>query len=227
MTLLDMPIRKHRRQWPDSPRNGNSAPRAGSRPRPRVRLSVDQYHQMIERGILEEGAPIELLDGRLEWKDRSATGADPMTVGTDHAFSIEAAKELDPKLRRLSASARVQLPVTLPPYNEPEPDVSVVRGGKEHYRDHHPGSGDILCLIEVADSSLIRDRGRKLRIYADSGIALYVILNLIDQVAEVYSQPLVGKGRYAQATTLGLKDRLTIPTPKGKGLTVPVRKLFP
>jgi hypothetical protein len=182
---------------------------------------------MIEQGIIEEGAPIELLDGRLEWKDRSAAGADPMTVGTDHAFSIEAAKELDPKLRRLGASARVQLPVTLPPYDEPEPDVSIVRGGKEQYRGHHPGSADILCLIEVADSSITRDRGRKLRIYADSGIAMYVILNLIDRVAEVYFQPLVGKGRYGHATTLGLKDRLTIPTPKGKGLTVLVRKLFP
>jgi len=37
-------------------------------------LSVDQFEAMIAGGILPEGAPIELIDGLLVYKDRSATG---------------------------------------------------------------------------------------------------------------------------------------------------------
>ena len=49
-----------------------------------VPLTVDQYHRMIEAAILPEGEPIELIDGLLVRKDRSAVGADPMTVGHAH-----------------------------------------------------------------------------------------------------------------------------------------------
>src|SRR4051794_38349845 len=119
MTLLDLPARRQRRaaKRPENSRNGAPLPNAW--PRPRVRLTVDQYHKMIAEGILEEGVPIELLDGRLEWKDRSAAGEDPMTVGEDHAWSLDALNELNPKLRRLGCYARIQLPVTLPPHDEP------------------------------------------------------------------------------------------------------------
>ena len=39
---------------------------------PFMAISVEQYHQMIRLGILPEGAPVELIDGLLVWKDRSA-----------------------------------------------------------------------------------------------------------------------------------------------------------
>ena len=221
MTLLDPPVRKPRR--PQPPRH---APAAGP-DRPAFRLTVDQYHRMIENGILEEGIPVELLDGRLEWKDRSATGGDPMTVGNEHAWTIDALDELNPKLRRLGCYARVQQPITLPPHHEPEPDVAIVRGTRESYRGRHPGPEDILCLIEVSDSSLTRDRTKKLRIYANAGVGLYLIWNLPDRVVERYAGPMVGKGRYAESATLGLKDKVTFPTASGKGLTVAVKKLLP
>jgi Uma2 family endonuclease len=228
MTLLEMPIRKERGQTAEVSRIGGTAiDRSRPWPRPRVRLTVDQYHRMIAGGILEEGAPIELLDGRLEWKDRSATGEDPMTVGDRHSSSIDAINLLNPKLRRQSCYARIQQPVTLPPHHEPEPDVSIVRGREEDYWGRQPAAADVLCVIEVADSSLIRDRTTKLRAYADAGITMYVIINLRDNVAEIYTQPLIGKGRYGQVLTLSLTDKLTFPTVKGIGVTVPVRRLIP
>ena len=229
MTLLDPPARSARTaRTAGRPRRPRPrAPSAAGAGRPRFRLTVDQYHRMIEDGILEEGIPVELLDGRLEWKDRSAAGGDPMTVGDEHAWTIDALNELNTRLRRLGCHARVQQPVTLPPHHEPEPDVAIVRGTRESYRGRHPGPQDVLCLIEVADSSLTHDRTKKLRIYADSGIALYLIFNLPDRVVERYAGPLVGKGRYAESATLGLKDKVTFPTPTGKGLTVAVKNLLP
>lgn len=230
MTLLDPPARKPRR-----PRKPHATTVAGeTRPPeltdghpPQFRLTVDQYHRMIKGGILEEGMPVELLDGQLEWKDRSATGGDPMTVGTEHTWVVQTLQGLAPKLQRLGCLVRVQQPITLPPHHEPEPDVAIVRGTPEDYRGRHPGAADILCVIEVADSSLARDRTKKLRVYANGGVPLYLIFNLPDRVVERYAGPLVGKGRYAESATLGLKDKVTFPTVGGKGLSVAVKGLLP
>src|SRR5215203_1863267 len=90
------------------------------------RLPVEVYHQMSAQGLLPEGAPYELIDGAVVRKDRSAAGGDPMTVGTGHATSVSKLSELNSKLRRVRCFMRVQQPVTLPPYDEPEPDGAVV-----------------------------------------------------------------------------------------------------
>ena len=192
-------------------------------------LDVRRYHRMIELGILPEGEPFELLDGCLVRKDRSATGEDPMTVGLGHAWVIGELGDLAPRLRRLGCHMRVQLPITLPLLNEPEPDGAVVLGSKNAYRERHPGPADVTCVIEVADSSLARDRTTKLRIYAAAGIPMYVIVNLIDRVIEVYSEP-IGKGRnarYGRQETLSSRQTLSVPAARGRKLPIQVRRLLP
>lgn len=191
------------------------------------RLTVEQYHRMIRQGILREGEPVELLDGQLERKDRSAAGENPMTVTAAHATVVGKVDDLNPRFKRFGCHIRIQQPITLPPYDEPEPDAAIVRGAIGDYTRRHPTVKDILCVIEVADSSLAGDRTRKQRIYANGGIPVYVILNIADREVEVYSQPLPGKGRYGKCTTLSAKQRLTLPVPQGKQITIPVRQLLP
>lgn len=238
MTLLEMPIRRK------SSRNGRvkAAPAGGRRPRPvaaspdesadddrgfEYRLTVDQYHRMIEAAVLEEGIPVELLDGQLVWKDRSAQGEDPMTVGQDHIWGVQTFTNLQAKFGRKGSLVRIQQPVTLPPHHEPEPDVCIAAGNQDTYYGRNPRADGILCLVEVSDSSLTYDRTTKLRIYANAGVAMYVIVNLPDRVIEVYTRPVVGKGRYATVVTLSPKDKITFPTATGKGLTVQVKSLLP
>jgi Uma2 family endonuclease len=191
------------------------------------RLTVEQYHRMIDAGILVSGEPYELIDGLIVRKDRSAAGEDPMTVGFGHVLVVQRLTDLNPKLKRLGCYMRAQMPVALPPYDEPEPDGVIALGTAEDYRDRHPGARDVLCAIEVSDSSLRGDRTTKLRIYANSGINQYVIVNLPERVIEVYTQPVVGKGRYAQSTTLSPRQRVEFPAGRGKRLSVPVRSLLP
>src|SRR4051794_7057404 len=107
-----------------------------------VPLTVDQYHRMIETGILPEGQPIELLDGYLVRKDRSQSGADPMTVGHQHAWAIDKLAELLSIVRQHGYSPRIHPPVPLPPDDEPEPDLAVIRGRPDDYRGRHPGPAD-------------------------------------------------------------------------------------
>src|SRR4051812_41814935 len=55
--------------------------------------------------------------------------------------------------------------------------------------DHHPGPSDIALVIEVADSSLARDRDIKGPAYAAAGLPVYWIVNLIERQVEVYTAP--------------------------------------
>jgi Uma2 family endonuclease len=190
-------------------------------------LTVDQYDQMIATGILPEGEPYELLDGFLVRKDRSATGEGPMTVGSEHVWVVQRLGKLDAKLKNLGCHIRVQSPVSLPPYNEPEPDGSIVRGTIDDYVAAHPKAADVSCAIEVADSSLQRDRTTKLRIYASCNIQQYVIINLPDRVVEVYTQPQAQEGRYRQSLTLRSGRNVELLATGGKRLTVAVRSLLP
>jgi len=97
---------------------------------------------------------------------------------------------LRPLLRPLPTGwdLRIQSAVTLID-SEPEPDFAVVRGSAADYENRHPGPADIGKLIEVADSSLLRDQRDKTRIFARAGIPVYWIVNLVDRRIEVYSQP--------------------------------------
>ncbi|MGE0375210.1 MAG: Uma2 family endonuclease [Planctomycetaceae bacterium] len=153
-------------------------------------LTVEQYHAMIRAGILPEGAPIELIDGLLIRKDRRDKGGSIMTVGPRHSMVLlESAEVLRTLLKGVNVHVREQQPITLNDIQEPEPDVAVALGKASSYADQHPGPGDVPLVIEVADSSLAFDRRDKLQKYAAAGIPMYWIVNLNDDVIEVYSLP--------------------------------------
>lgn len=85
---------------------------------------------------------------------------------------------------------RLRIPLTVVlADSQPEPDFGIVRGDARTYLARHPGPSDVGLLIEVADSSLLRDQRDKTRIYARGGIACYWIVNLVDRRIEVYTQP--------------------------------------
>jgi Uma2 family endonuclease len=190
-------------------------------------LTVDQYHQMVAEGILPEGEPFELIHGQVTRKDRSATGEDVMTVGEHHIWCVKRLAKLGPEFERLGCHLQTQQPVSLPPFNEPEPDAAIVIGNEDRYLEQKPVARDVTCVIEVSDSSLNYDRTVKLPIYADSGIPVYFIVNLKDRVIEVYSEPEVGAGRYAKDERLSGAQLVRLPAAGGAELPVPARHLLP
>lgn len=190
-------------------------------------LTVEQYHRMIETGILPSGEPYELLDGYLVLKDRSKAGEDPMTVGPDHSAGVELLGELGLELKRVGSRIRLQQPITIAPDSEPEPDAAVVGGTIRDYKDRHPGPADVSCVFEVADSSLSRDRSTKQRQYADAGIRQYVIVNLIEEVVEVYTSPSIGRGRYDDVEIVRRSGTLRIPASDGHFIEVNADQILP
>jgi len=161
-------------------------------------LTVEQYHAMIEAGILPEGEPIELLNGLLVRKDRRDKTGDIMTIGPRHATAISLLLQmLTQKFSRQTAFVRCQLPITLR-RNEPEPDLAVVLGKMDEFRERHPTPFDLALVVEVSDHSLSIDRNYKQEIYAEAGIREYWIVNLADNLIEIYQDPQPDTQTYAR-----------------------------
>jgi Uma2 family endonuclease len=156
---------------------------------PDFRWSLERYHAAIEAGILNEYDKVELLFGKLV----------PMSpVGIVHGKTVNKVNRLFTRtLAEEEFTIGVQNPVTLVDDSEPEPDIYVARGPLESY-DHHPYSADILLLVEVSDSTLMRDRGAKKLSYAAAGIEEYWIINVYEKQVERFTEPNPEKGTFEQ-----------------------------
>lgn len=181
---------------------------------------------MIEAGIVHEGAPIELIDGVLIHKDRSASGEDPMSIGKEHSLVVSLLGELDVELARRGCHMRTQNPLSLPPHDEPEPDGAILRGRPRAYTDRVPGAADAGSVIEVSDSSLAYDRKTKLALYARSGIAQYVIVNLNGRCIEIYEQPRPD-GSYQQVAVRRAGETVDLRLADGERLEVLADRILP
>ena len=189
-----------------------------------VPLTVEQYHGMLAAGILAEGEPIELLDGLLVRKSRG----EGMTIHPQHALVVKTLNILlVAPVGAMGCHVQVQSPVTLPPYDEPEPDLAFIKGLPEDFADHHPGPADIACIIEVAGTSLERDRTVKYRIYAAAGIPQYVIVNLLQSRVEVFEKPDPAKGLYRWRAELTEDKDLALLLSENRRLTMPVADCLP
>lgn len=143
------------------------------------RLSVRQYQEMIRTGILAADDPVELLAGWLVYK---------LPKNPPHRIATRVAQQALEAVVPAGWYVDAQEPITLND-SEPEPDVMIVRGETRDYRDRHPGPEDLALIVEVADTTLERDRGVKRMVYARAGIPVYWIINLLERVLEVYEEP--------------------------------------
>jgi len=155
----------------------------------RRRFTVDEYHRMLETGILREGERIELIRGELVQK---------MTIGPRHLGCVTF---LNQRLV-LRLVDRTLLspggPIVILPDSEPEPDLTLLKPRVDFYRRAHPRPEDVLLVIEVADSSRRFDRNVKRPLYAEAGIAEYWIVDLVDELVEVHRQPEGGAYRHVE-----------------------------
>jgi len=156
-----------------------------------------EYDRLIDAGVFQPGEPIELLGGLL-------VVAEPR--GDAHFTAIRLAEDAFRATFGPGWEVRAQGPIALDAESEPEPDVTVVPGTARDYREGHPTHA--VLVVEVAESSLGRDREDKGGLYARAGIADYWIVNLVDRVVEVFREPGPEPAapfgwRYQSVTTVG------------------------
>lgn len=154
-----------------------------------VKWTVEQYHRMIEAGILDE-CQVELLSGEI---------IEMSPEGTPHASLSTRAAEYLRQLLGDRVQVREGKPITLAT-SEPQPDLAIVQRVEDDYWNHHPYPDNIFWLVEFSHSSLEKDREMKRKVYATAGIAEYWLVNLQTMQLTVFRSPQ--EGDYQSQSTL-------------------------
>jgi Uma2 family endonuclease len=181
-----------------------------------TKITSDDYERMIAEGHFDPSDPqrYELIEGEILTMS---------PIGSEHSEAVEALNEWSFENRpKDKVKIRSQDAVGIPALNSvPQPDLFWVR--RKSYRKARPLASDLLWLVEVSDSTLSYDRGRKAKIYAKAGVADYWIVNILDQCVEVRRDP---KGDFYQSIqTFHAGD--SIPLLAFPEIAFPVSVLFP
>lgn len=143
-------------------------------------FSVENYHRMAETGILSEDDRVELLYGQIILKS---------PIGKFHNACVNRLTRLMIRLMDDRAIVQIQGPVVIGDRSEPEPDVAILQPRDDFYAAGLPTAADAMLLIEVADSSLEKDKHLKLPLYAAAGIPELWLVDLTRSKVMVFTQP--------------------------------------
>ena len=138
-----------------------------------------EYERLVDLGAFRPGERLELVAGALVVREPQ---------GGPHATAVGLAEDALREAFGAGWTVRAQSPIALDEDSEPEPDIAVVPGNRRDYRRDHPSCP--VLIVEVGDSTLLLDQREKASLYARARIADYWIVNLIDNVLEVYRDPV-------------------------------------
>lgn len=149
----------------------------------RRKFTVEQYHKMVDSGILKEDDRVELIRGEI---------IEMSPIGTKHAACVRRLHNL--LVLKLQGRAIVdsQNPVVLSDTSEPQPDVALLKPRDDFYASTHPHPQDIYLLIEVADTTVKYDEEVKIPLYAEEGIMEVWLVDIKEESIEVYREPAAG-----------------------------------
>lgn len=173
-----------------------------------LRLDVDQYHRLCSSGIVPERT--ELLEGFVVEK----MGRSPL-----HTWTVAFLEDWFRNNLQDGLLLRVEQPLTLGS-SEPEPDLAIVTGHRDDFRLCHPQHAEV--VVEVAVTTAELDRAKS-RIYAESGIPLYVLV--LPEQKQVVMFMDIREGVYVKKTVLDTREQLALPGISDARLHI--AKLFP
>jgi Uma2 family endonuclease len=170
---------------------------------PTKRWTRLEYERLIDLGAFGPEDRLELIGGKLVVR---------APQGRPHATGIRLAAAVLRAAFGPGWTIEAQLPVAPDEESEPEPDIAVLAGGPRDYLGPHQATPAL--VVEVAISSLVLDREEKGSLYARAGIQDYWIVNLLDNVVEVYRNPAADPdrpygSRYTLAMPLGVGTFVT------------------
>ena len=182
----------------------HSAPVA---PRPH-RFTRQEYYRLAESRLLTDER-VELLDGVIITMSPQ---------NSPHAATIHRLLFTLLPVVGDAAYIRVQAPLVLNDWSEPEPDIVICQPDPSDYAQHHPRADQVMVVIEVADSSLAYEQVQKAQAYAASDIPEYWIVNLSDRTIAILTNPSRDNGRYQGEQVRG-EDDVVFP-PGGQAIAV-------
>lgn len=186
---------------------------------PLHRFSVEQYLEMVRAGIITDEDKVELLEGVIVAK----MGRNPPHV-TVAKLVFAALSRVLPDGWHAAKEDPFQSTDSVP-----EPDCAILRGAIRDYGNKTPASSDIGLVVEVSNTSLSRDRGRKRRAYARAGLPFYWLVNLRASRLELYSDPTgpADKPTYHNVRILGPDDEVPVVLDGREVGRIAVRDILP
>ena len=165
---------------------------------PRRLLTLDEYHTIGTAGVLKEDDRIELIEGEM---------IEMAPIGSRHLAKVNRLARLLSQCIGDQAIVSVQNPIALPPHNEPQPDLALLKPRADDYEGKLPSAEDILLVIEVADTTLAYDRDAKMPIYARHDIVETWLVDIQGQTVSIYQEP--GKNGYRRLLTPTRNESIT------------------
>jgi Uma2 family endonuclease len=144
------------------------------------RFTISEYYQMAEVGILTPSDRVELINGEI---------ISMSPIGKRHAACVDRIARLCFERFGESVIVRVQNPILLNNLSEPQPDITLLQPRSDFYASGHPQPVDIFLIVEVADSSINYDQEVKIPLYSASGITEVWLVDLNQNILQVYQQP--------------------------------------
>ncbi len=156
-------------------------------------FSTEAFYRMIELGVFPRESRVGLWDGRIYEK-----------MAKTQAHAVAGINVTMTLMRAVPPGwcFSHENPVTVGPNKAPLPDVVVLRGIGDDYLDRRPVAADVGLVVELSLTSLKFDTGAKLAGYASAGVPAYWVVNLVDGVVHVYSDPIPAEGRFASSATV-------------------------
>jgi Uma2 family endonuclease len=142
--------------------------------------TVEEFYRAYDAGEFGYSKRWELIQGRIVEK---------MPLGPPHASLADIIAQMLRDAMQPSFIVREEKPVHLAFDSELVPDITVARGARTDYLHHHPGPEDAVLLVEVADTSTVKDLGEKAQSYARAGVTDYWVVLVNEAVIVVHRQP--------------------------------------
>lgn len=178
----------------------------------KYRFSADEYQRMGEAGIFPPDVRLELIEGEIFEMPRVT----PLHAGIVSYLGRLLHRDDDEWM------VSIHNPVRPNDFSEPLPDLALLRWRDDYYREKHPTPADVLLVIEVADSTIVKDKTIKIPLYGRAGIAEAWLVNIPEERVKIYSDPAGGTYQRAEVYGRGAEAR----SHTVEGLTVNVGELL-
>lgn len=163
----------------------------------RIKLTIDQYDRIADADVFPADARLELINGEIY---------EMPPIGMLHAGTVDRLAQALILALGGRAIVGIQRPVQVPAYSQPQPDLVLLSPRDDFYTSRHPLPGDVLLVIEVADTSLQFDRNVKGQLYASHGLPEYWLIDAQARAIEVRRTPTADS--YAETSVLS--DEATV-----------------
>jgi Uma2 family endonuclease len=161
-------------------------------------FNIDEFHKMLSVGIFSEDDRLELIEGEI---------IEMTPISSRHAYYVDKITRIFFQKLSDKVGIRIQNPIKLGKYSEPQPDIALVKLPLEKYQFQHPEPEDIYLVIEVSDTSYDYDKNIKIPLYGKYGIKESWLIDINKNRIEVFRNPF--KEGYKSCNIFCAKEELS------------------